>query len=162
MLLSLPIDDLLDLQKAARVAPRPVDGLLRPAVRQQTFKYSSKIRAGRGFTAAEFKVCSEASVLAASLIFRLQAAFPKTSLKEAATVGISIDHRRRNISQEGIQANVLRLKDYKNKLIVLPQAHKKQAGAKHLIEGQAIQQFGQILPIVQPKAVEEPRAITAV
>ena len=43
-------------EKAARIAPRPVDGLLRPAVRCPTFKYNMKMRAGRGFTLAELKV----------------------------------------------------------------------------------------------------------
>ena len=41
--------------KAARVAPRPV-GLLRPIVRCQTFKYNTKIRAGKGFTFEELAV----------------------------------------------------------------------------------------------------------
>lgn len=43
------------LEKAAKVAPRPVKRL-RPAVRCPTFKYNSKIRAGRGFTLDELKV----------------------------------------------------------------------------------------------------------
>lgn len=41
--------------KAALVAPRPTEAL-RPAVRCQTVKYNRKVRAGRGFTAAELKV----------------------------------------------------------------------------------------------------------
>ena len=44
------------IQKAARIAPRPVDGLLRPAVRCPTIKYNTKLRAGRGFTLEELKV----------------------------------------------------------------------------------------------------------
>jgi large subunit ribosomal protein L13e len=55
----------------------------------------------------------------------MQQAFPKTSLKEALTIGIPIDYRRRNASQESIQANVQRLKEYKNKLIVFPKSQKK-------------------------------------
>ncbi len=55
----------------------------------------------------------------------MQQAFPKTSLKEAITIGIPIDRRRRNASQESIQANVQRLKEYKNKLIVFPKSQKK-------------------------------------
>ena len=38
------------------MAPRPVDGLLRPAVRCPTIKYNTKLRAGRGFTLEELKV----------------------------------------------------------------------------------------------------------
>jgi hypothetical protein len=44
------------IQKAARIAPRPVDGLIRPAVRCPTVKYNTKLRAGRGFTLEELKV----------------------------------------------------------------------------------------------------------
>lgn len=43
------------LQKAAAVAPRPVDKL-RPVVRCPTIKYNRRVRAGRGFTLAELKV----------------------------------------------------------------------------------------------------------
>lgn len=44
-------------KKALRVAPRPIAGSLRPVVRCQTFKYNTKVRAGRGFTLEELKVC---------------------------------------------------------------------------------------------------------
>jgi large subunit ribosomal protein L13e len=43
------------VQKATRVAPRPVDGLLRPAVRCPTLRYNMKLRSGRGFTLEEIK-----------------------------------------------------------------------------------------------------------
>jgi len=43
-------------KKAARIAPRPVAGPLRPAVRCQTLKYNSRLRYGRGFTLEELKV----------------------------------------------------------------------------------------------------------
>ena len=43
-------------QKAGRIAPRPLDGLLRPAVRCPTVRYNMKLRAGRGFTLEELKV----------------------------------------------------------------------------------------------------------
>lgn len=42
--------------KAKKVAPRPVNAL-RPVVRCQTIKYNTKVRAGRGFTIDEIKVC---------------------------------------------------------------------------------------------------------
>ncbi|KAG0005557.1 60S ribosomal protein L13 [Modicella reniformis] len=44
------------VQKVARMTPRPVDGLIRPAVRCPTVKYNTKLRAGRGFTLEELKV----------------------------------------------------------------------------------------------------------
>ena len=44
------------VEKARRIAPRPVGGRLRPLVHCPTFKYNSKIRFGRGFTLEELKV----------------------------------------------------------------------------------------------------------
>jgi len=73
--------------KAAAVAPRPV-GLLRPVVHCSTQKYSSKIRAGRGFSLDELK---EAGI----------------SKKLARTIGIAVDHRRTNKSVEAMQAAML-------------------------------------------------------
>ena len=96
--------------KAARVAPRPVDGLLRPVVHCPTFKYNMKVRAGRGFSLLELKQAGISSKL-------------------ARTVGISVDHRRRNRSAESLQINVERLKAYQAKLVVLPRnaKHPKKA-----------------------------------
>lgn len=96
--------------KAARIAPRPIDGLLRPAVRGQTIKYNTKLRAGRGFTLEELK---EAGI----------------RRKEALTIGVSVDHRRKNRSVESLETNVQRLKLYKSKLIVFPKkANKPKKG----------------------------------
>jgi len=87
-------------EKAARLGVRPLN-LLRPAVRGQTIRYNRKLREGRGFTLAELK---EAGI----------------GRKEARGVGIIVDHRRRNISEEGKKLNVERLKEYKTRLIVFP------------------------------------------
>lgn len=38
----------------------------------------------------------------------------------APTVGIAVDHRRQNVSEESLAANVARLKAYKERLIVFP------------------------------------------
>ena len=43
-----------------------------------------------------------------------------SGLKEALSVGIVVDHRRRNLSEEGMSVNVQRLKAYKEKLIIFP------------------------------------------
>ena len=40
--------------------------------------------------------------------------------KLAPTIGIAVDHRRRNRSLEGLQANIQRLKTYKAKLVIFP------------------------------------------
>lgn len=45
--------------------------------------------------------------------------------KLAPTVGISVDHRRRNSSLEGFQTNVQRLKTFKAKLVVFPRRARK-------------------------------------
>ncbi|KAF8922656.1 ribosomal protein L13e [Mucidula mucida] len=86
--------------KAAALGVRPLN-LLRPAVRGQTVRYNRKLREGRGFTFGELK---EAGI----------------GKKEARSVGIVVDHRRRNLSEEGKKLNVDRLKAYKAKLVVFP------------------------------------------
>ena len=92
-------------EKAASLGVRPVKPL-RPAVRGQTVRYNIKLREGRGFTLAELK---EAGI----------------GRKEARGVGIVVDHRRRNLSVEGKNLNVERLKAYKERLIVFPRNAKK-------------------------------------
>ncbi|CAF0774817.1 unnamed protein product [Didymodactylos carnosus] len=89
------------LQKAKRVAPRPAKGPLRPVVRCQTVRYNMRVRAGRGFSLDE--------VRAAGL-----------NPKYARTIGIAVDHRRRNKTTDAFQVNVQRLKQYLGKLILYP------------------------------------------
>jgi len=89
------------VKKARAILPRPVGGALRPIVRCPTFKYNTKVRAGRGFTIDELK--------AAGLNKRV-----------ARTFGIAVDYRRRNKAVESLQLNVQRLKEYRAKLIVFP------------------------------------------
>uniref|UniRef100_A0A672KQL1 60S ribosomal protein L13 n=1 Tax=Sinocyclocheilus grahami TaxID=75366 RepID=A0A672KQL1_SINGR len=87
--------------KARRIAPRPVAGPLRPAVRCPTIRYHTKVRAGRGFTLEELKAAG-------------------INKKVARTIGIAVDPRRHNRSTESLQANVQRLKEYRSKLIIFP------------------------------------------
>ena len=91
--------------KATSVFPRPVEKL-RPVVHSLTRKYNSKTRYGRGFTLQEVK--------AAGL-----------TRKFARTVGIAVDHRRQNTSEEGLQLNVQRLENYKSKMILFPRREGK-------------------------------------
>ena len=91
--------------KVASLGVRPLT-LLRPAVRAPTVRYNRKLRVGRGFTLAELK---EAGI----------------GRKEARGVGIVVDHRRRNLSEEGKALNIERLKAYKAKLIVFPRKASK-------------------------------------
>ena len=78
-------------QKAAAIAPRPAAGALRPVVRCQTVRYNTRVRAGRGFSLDELKTAG-------------------VSVKLAPTIGIAVDHRRTNKSQQSLQENVARLK----------------------------------------------------
>ncbi|KAK3503817.1 ribosomal protein L13e-domain-containing protein [Neurospora crassa] len=91
--------------KAAALAPRPVDKL-RPIVRCPTIKYNRRTRLGRGFSLAELKA----------------AGIPKLV---APTIGISVDPRRANLSEESLAANVERLKAYKARLVVFPRKSNK-------------------------------------
>ena len=129
--------------KAAAMAPRPTAGMLRPVVHPSTVKYNYKLRQGRGFTFAELK---EAGI----------------NRKEARTIGIAVDHRRRNRSAESLQMNVQRLKEYKSKLIVFPRKRgKPKAGDADAAElEKAVQLTGEILPM-PPKPEPEFMAITS-
>ncbi|KAG8627373.1 hypothetical protein KVT40_004856 [Elsinoe batatas] len=127
--------------KAAKVAPRPVDKL-RPVVRCPTIKYNRRVRAGRGFTFAELKA----------------AGIPR---KLAATIGISVDPRRQNISEESLAANVERLKAYKSKLILFPRKTKspKKGDAsaeevKSAKEG-GVKSVSSVLPIANKAKIVE-------
>ncbi|KAI4200123.1 MAG: hypothetical protein LQ350_004162 [Teloschistes chrysophthalmus] len=123
------------VQKAAAVAPRPVDKL-RPVVRCPSVKYNRRVRAGRGFSLAELK----------------EAGVPR---KLAPTIGISVDPRRANLSTESLAANVERLKAYRARLILFPRRsgqHKKLDSSKeeiaeHTKEGKVARKTGLVLPI---------------
>ncbi|KAK4951654.1 60S ribosomal protein L13 [Elasticomyces elasticus] len=91
--------------KAALVAPRPVDKL-RPEVRCPTIKYNRRVREGRGFSLVELKA----------------AGIPR---KLAPTIGISVDPRRANLSEESLARNVQRLKTYRERIILFPRNAKK-------------------------------------
>jgi ribosomal protein L13E len=98
--------------KAASLSPRPIEAL-RPAVRCQTIRYNHRPRLGRGFTLAEIK--------AAGL-----------GVQFARSVGISVDHRRKNRNQESLELNKNRLLAYVNKLVLFPRSDKAPVTkAKH-------------------------------
>lgn len=116
--------------KAAAVAPRPIDRL-HPIVRCPTIKYNRKVRAGRGFTLTELK---EAGI----------------SRRFAPTIGIAVDHRRQNLSEESLVRNVARLKAYKERLIVLPRrsnAPKEGDNKTNLSKVNKVSLISSVLPI---------------
>ncbi|KAI5071380.1 hypothetical protein GOP47_0013631 [Adiantum capillus-veneris] len=130
-------------KKAVRIFPRPTSGPLRPVVHSQTLKYNMKVRAGRGFTLEELKVAG-------------------ISIKLAPTIGIAVDHRRKNRCLESLQSNVQRLNTYKAKLIVFPRRSKKtKAGDASQEElASAMQVQGPVIPITREKPGVEVVAIT--
>ncbi|CAL1695626.1 unnamed protein product [Somion occarium] len=126
--------------KAAQLGVRPLT-LLRPAVHAQTVRYNRKVREGRGFTLAELK---EAGI----------------GKKEARGVGIVVDHRRRNLSEEGKAVNVERLKVYKARLIVFPRNAKKPKKGDTTGDELKAETTRLNLPIPDPYVAEAPRQIT--
>merc|ERR1719158_1715699 len=134
-------------KKAAKLAPRPAAGLLRPVVHPPTQRYNMRLRLGKGFTIEELK----------------EAKIPK---KLARTIGIAVDHRRRNRCQESLQANVDRLKLYKSKLLVFPKGSGKKAVKKGDTARSELQNVAQntskeIIPVPKPELRVKARAITA-
>ncbi|KAG6382483.1 hypothetical protein SASPL_157849 [Salvia splendens] len=76
-------------QKAIKIFPRPTAGPLRPVVLSQIDDTNLQYNQAAGI-----------------------------AKKLAPTIGIAVDHRRRNSSLEGFQKNVQRLKTFKAKLVV--------------------------------------------
>ncbi|KAJ4448567.1 large ribosomal subunit protein eL13 [Periplaneta americana] len=132
------------IKKARAIAPRPAAGPLRPIVRCPTVRYHRKLRAGRGFTLDEIKGAG------------LSAGF-------ARSVGISVDHRRRNKSVESLQQNVQRLKEYRSKLILFPIHPNKKIKKGEASEEErkmATQLKTTVMPIKQPAVRPRSRKVT--
>merc|ERR1712029_1298798 len=128
--------------KAAKVAPRPVDKL-RPVVRCPTVKYNRRVRPGRGFSLTELKA----------------AGIPR---KFARTIGISVDPRRQNLSEESLKANVERLQEYRKKLILFPRRNGKTKQGDASVEevkaakkGDTVKSTKEVLPIKNTVTFEE-------
>ena len=118
--------------KAAAIAPRPLQKL-RPIVRCPTQRYSAKVRLGRGFSLEEVKAAGITATY-------------------ARTIGIAVDHRRKNKSEESLQVNVDRLKEYLSKVIVFPKKRlsKPKAGdAGPELTKTATQLAGTVMPLVK-------------
>ena len=69
----------------------------------------------------------------------------------APTIGIAVDHRRQNLSEEGIAANIQRLKDFKARLILFPRKSNKAKKAdtpKDQRNVETTQTLSSVLPTV--------------
>merc|ERR1719231_2117504 len=131
-------------EKAAKTAPRPTAGLLKPIVKAPTKRYNTKARLGRGFTLEELKAAG-------------------ISKKLAPTVGIAVDHRRKNRCTESLQENASRLKLYKSKLLVIPRKSKAKKGDATRAEVANVAQntLKEIIPLPKLIKKEKARAPTA-
>ena len=129
--------------KAQKIAPRPAGGALRPIVQCQTQRYNIKSRKGRGFTPMELKAAGINQYL-------------------APTIGIAVDRRRKNRSQEGLDRNVSRLKDYMSRLVLFPRKPgKPKAGDASKEEiAQVTQLKGELMPIKKQAPIIETAEVT--
>jgi large subunit ribosomal protein L13e len=120
----------LRLQKAKKVFPRPLK-MLKPSVACPTVRYNMRKRLGVGFTIAEIKAAG-------------------ITPRYAATVGVSVDARRKNISQQSLDRNTERLKTYLSKLVLFPVNKKAAAGDASPAEQKNAKQdrsrFGKTVP----------------
>ena len=118
-------------KKAAAAYPAPIQKL-RPIVQCQTQKYSAKSKLGRGFTLEELRAV-------------------KLNAKYARTIGIAVDHRRINKSEESLEVNTNRLKTYLASLVILKKGE----------DGSAMSQFkGTIQPLDHSKGEIEMADLT--
>merc|ERR1719266_750923 len=134
-------------KRAAKLAPRPAAGMLRPIVHPPTQRYNMKLRLGKGFTFDELREA-------------------KIPVRLAPTIGIAVDHRRRNRCAESLQANVERLKLYRSKLLIFPRKAGKKGvktgdTPKSELQNVAQNTLKEIIPIPKPALRVKARAITA-
>ncbi|WVQ82500.1 hypothetical protein IAT38_004629 [Cryptococcus sp. DSM 104549] len=128
-------------KKALATGAQPLQRL-RPAVRCPTQRYNIRIREGRGFTLSELKLAG-------------------IRKKEAKSLGIAVDARRRSKSEEGQKLNVERLQEYKTRLVVFPKKAGKPKAGDATGEDLTAHITRDALPLPAAYTAEAPRAITA-
>merc|ERR1711935_930532 len=89
----------------------------------------------------------------------------KIAPKLAPTIGIAVDHRRRNKCAESLQTNVQRLKLYKSKLLIFPNKSgkkgvKKGDTPKSELQNVAQNTLKEIIPVPRPALRIKARKIT--
>ncbi|KAH7648653.1 60S ribosomal L13 [Cryptosporidium bovis] len=129
---------------------RPV-GMLRPIVHPPTQRYNMKTRLGRGFTLEELSACG-------------------INKKAAMSIGIAVDHRRTDASEETFQVNVNRLRNYINGIILMPRKGKKtKKGFAGIPDDSSKQEFKSVknvsfkkaFPLVSESIKEKTHTITS-
>jgi len=125
------------IAKAQKMFPRPIQKL-HPIVRCPSRRYNMRVRAGRGFSLAELKAA-------------------KIHPKFARTIGIAVDKRRQPRSEESLQLNVERLREYMKNLVLLPRNPAKiHEGETAPEEFKKVAQIkGEVMPIRQPEFKQE-------
>lgn len=80
----------------------------------------------------------------------------------APTIGIAVDHRRQNLSEEALQENVQRLKAYRSNLVLFPRNNKKvkEGEAQPDEKAKATQVQGTVQPLQRKKPALEFTDIT--
>jgi len=123
--------------KAKKMFPRPIQQL-HPIVRCPSRRYNMRVRAGRGFSLDELKAA-------------------KINPQFARTIGIAVDKRRHPRSDEALQLNVERLREYMKNLVLLPRNPAKvHEGETAPEEFKKVAQVkGEVMPIRQPEHKQE-------
>jgi large subunit ribosomal protein L13e len=98
------------LARAKKIAPRPIEGPLRPVVRCPTVRYNRRLRLGRGFTKEE--------LTGAGL-----------DPSRARFLGIAVDKFRVHTQESTTQQNIERLKAYTEKIVRVHKGEKLPEGA---------------------------------
>ena len=80
----------------------------------------------------------------------------------ARTIGIAVDHRRKNRCTESLQENAARLKLYKTKLMILPRKNKAKKGDTTRAAAENVPQntTKEIIALPKKTLKEKARAIT--
>eukprot|EP01071_Lankesteria_metandrocarpae_P007302 Lankesteria_metandrocarpae@DN4640_c0_g1_i1.p2 len=134
--------------RLTKEAPRPV-GMLRPEVHTPSLRHNMKSRSGRGFSIEELKRAG-------------------VSKKIAPTIGIAVDLRRRNRSEEALNTNSERLKSYMSRLVLFPRAAKLRKGfgglpndtSRNMAQEYMNEPIAKVVPISQKDTTVQARAIT--
>ena len=129
------------VKKAKKMAPIASAGSLKPAVNCTTRRYNFRLREGKGFSRSELR--------AANL-----------TAKYARAIGIAVDRRRKNKSQENLDRNTERLKEYLSHLTIIPARKVKREKKGLSLEGHVQYTAKKILPIKNTAVYEKPRLVT--